>query len=164
MSELNERQIREFAEQKVSGLRKELKKWELLLDAFNANGAKNDRQLSILMPEAPIIKRREQASVKQTINKRVKSILTNIDVPITSREIMDAINTNYPEKQYTLSSFSGAFSSMYRKPTSGIKQYNIKNATPEFKAIYGLIEWFEPESDKLKEEYKKKVIERYGMI
>lgn len=150
---LQEFQVREFAKNKVKELQKEIDKWNKVLDAFG-----DVRENNFINTKKRLVIRK--SSSKLTVNQMVKNVLNEAETPLTSRDIMNMLNNKY-NKDYTLDNFSGAFSSMYRKPKSGILQYNLQNPTLEVKAVYGLDNWF-LEENVLKEEYKKRLVEKYG--
>lgn len=155
---LQEFQIREFAKNKVKELQKEIDKWNKVLDAFGEQQETKPKEGNTFDSKKKLVV--GGASPRLTINQMVKNVLNETETPLTSRDIMNMLNDKY-DKGYTLDNFSGAFSSMYRKPKSGISQYNFQNPTLEVKAVYGLDNWF-LEENVLKEEYKERLVEKYG--
>jgi len=99
---------------------------------------------------------------RTSVRQKLEKILKDENTPLTSRMLMEKFNENYPEIAYNkFTSFSGSFSPQYRRPKSKIKKYEIKNAPVEYTAFYCLKEWFV--ADELKEEYKNKIFEKYGV-
>jgi len=161
--ELKESDFIESAKNKVAQLKIELKKWELYLDAALKVGHNPEKsnQLSFL-PDPPVRKdKKTSPSGKMTVKQKVTEILKEADMLLTSRELMEAVNQKYQDKQYKdMSSWSGAFASMYLKPDSGINKYELKKQTLELKALYGLAGFF-VDGKEVKPDYKEKIIKRY---
>jgi hypothetical protein len=158
--------VKKFAQNKIKELRQEIAKWEKVLSAFGDNFNKqNGETITPINKQADLIKVKSkyQPSDKVTIREKATAVLISFDCPIVSSELMERMNELYPERIYNMNSFSGAFSAMYQKPNSGIKQYIMKNATLKVKALYGLNEWFD-ETGELKHIYQEKVKEKYGTL
>ena len=153
--------LRDFANAKIKIAREEIKKWELFLEALG-NQPKDDSQLSLLSQTPKLTPLRTERK-KLSILDKVKSVLTDADCPLTTRDIMQSINLTFPDRIYTMESFSGAFSLVYRKPEAKIKQFNVAQPNTVVKALYGLNEWFD-ETGNFKKEYEAKVLERYKTI
>ena len=92
---------------------------------------------------------------KKTLNEEVIGVLKYENRPLTSRQIMDALNLKYPDKPYTFQGFSGSFAQAWTK--GGIKKYTRENVPMSLKVVYGLTRWFE--GDELKGEYKERILD-----
>ena len=158
--EFKDSEIKEFAKSKVKELTKELEKWNKVLEAFGENEKNNNMPAKGTTHKVGLKVLGKVNVVKLTVKQMVLEVLNQVMTPLTSRDIMNLVNEKF-NKQYTLDTFSGAFSVMYRREDSGISQYNLQNATVEVKAVYGLSRWFLDENT-LKDEYKEKLKERYG--
>jgi hypothetical protein len=160
--QFKEQHLRRFAEKKIEELRKELKKWHLFLSAleeeepqqkvftFNETNQTVNKNLQI------------QKRIKEnpaTLRERCEKILYDMDVPLTTRELMNEVKSRY-KKQYGFSAFSGSFSQSYRRKGSLIAKYDLPNASMEFKAVYCLKNWYDV-TGKLSQEYRDKIKERY---
>ncbi len=88
-----------------------------------------------------------------TMKEKIISVLTTADKPLTSREIMEAINEAFiREEKYDFNSFSGNFSQTWKK--AGVKKYERPSAPIEFRVVYGLSDWFTASGD-LKPHFKE---------
>lgn len=95
---------------------------------------------------------------KTTVRARVEGLLADAQVPMTSKEIMLALNNVYM-KDYTIENFSGNFSQTYRKPGSKIQQFTIPDLPVEYKYVYGLISW--ADGNDLKQEYLQRFLDKH---
>ena len=93
------------------------------------------------------------SAVKSTVTmkQKIRAVLSDARKPLTSREIMDAINEKFPDNIYTFSKFSGNFSQTY--PKAGIKRYIRPEEPIKKRVVYGLEEWFD--GDELRPNYKE---------
>ena len=103
----------------------------------------------------------EKVSPRLTLNQKVKEVLKLADAPLTSRDLMNEVNNQYPDKEYEFPKWSGNFSTMYQKANSGIIKFEIDNMPVNLSAFYCLEEWIE--SDSLKDEYFKKLKDFYNL-
>lgn len=133
----------------------QIKKYENAIEAINEITSESE-QLSLLPDEHS-----EEAGANKTLRTKVIEALTDYDSPITSRDIMELINSKYPSKTYTFPQFSAQFSMLYRRTNSEIKQYSVKNVPISKSAFYYLEAW--EEDGKLRKDYKEKISIRYGI-
>ncbi|MBL1123410.1 MAG: hypothetical protein D8M26_11005 [Ignavibacteriae bacterium] len=127
----------------------------MALQAYGVDVSKGNPVALSLFAENQISKPKLNVSIDtNTLRGQVESILDNAKIPMTSREIMENLNSRFNRK-YTLSKFSGNFSSMYRKKYSGIKKIEVVELPPEFRTIYILESWVN-EDGKLKDSYLDK--------
>lgn len=159
---LKDEDILQFARAKIKEHNEQIKKLQLMIEAFGTND-KGNGQLSFLPIPPDARKKTIGKKFKLTTVDKAVSVLEQVNVPLTAREIMESINSLYPEKKYIMSTFSGLFSVVYRKENSGIKQHKMEKPTFHVKALYALESWFD-EVGNFKAEYKQKILDRYGTI
>lgn len=162
MSELKEEDIKEFAKTKIKELNKELQKWKNVLDSFSGE-EKEIRTSQLVTPSEKSAVGYSGNKIKsnpKTLRERCEKILFDVDVPLTSRDLMNEYAVRY-NKKYDFYSFSGTFSMQYRAKNSMIQKFDLPNPLRDVKTIYGLKNWFSGED--LFELYKKKVENKYGV-
>jgi hypothetical protein len=149
---MTEKEMLSFARARIKELKAEMDKYQLIVKTFGKNGKTTESINSL---------KKKRTISKLTIIQKVIHALKEVDEPLTSRDIMLAVNNKYPdEKQYDMGSFSGAFSVAYKK--NGIIKYDLENPTKDVKAVYILKDWKKDEA--IFNEYKNKVKKRYGTI
>ena len=146
--------LRDIAHKKLREAKEVIKKWELVLDASGEKPTA-DMQFNLIPPI-------QKKSKLTTLDKIILAI-KNADCPLTSTYIMETINTNYPNKTFTMDSFSGTFSLLYREPKAGIRQYEVSQPTKTVRALYGLEEWFGQDGN-FTEVYEQRAIAKYRTI
>lgn len=156
---LTEEQIKQGLKEKIKNLEAKIELCRTALKAFGEDIKKpNHQQLNVFEPqlsvEAIVIKKN-----RKSVRARVEGLLADTQSPMTSREIMDALNKLY-NKNYSFNNFSGNFSQTYRKPSSKIKQFEIADAPVEYKYVYGLKSW--AEGDELKQEYLQRFLDNHS--
>ena len=153
---MKDEEIRKILEEKIAQAKKEyitkVTRYQKALEALGGLIRKDSQYYRPITEEIPTVLRVNASEKNQpsfTMKQKIHHVLKSANLPLTARQIMTAINVEYPERKYTYESFSGNFSQTYRK--AGVKKYERPNAPIETRTVYGLKEWFE--GNDLKVEY-----------
>ena len=166
MENIEDQDLKRFAEKKIESLRKELRKWYSLLEAIeesNPTGSQADL-FDIDSNKTDVKTNNSNPRIKEnpmSLRERCEKIVYDLDEPLTTRDLKKILEQRYGKK-YNFYSFSGSFSQAYRRKNSLIKKYDLEEPTTKVIAVYGLKDWFNPLTGELKNEYKEKLIKRYG--
>lgn len=159
--EIKEQDLKEFAKTKINSLNKELQKWQRLLEALGEEQELQSELFPTKKPESISLASKPKIKSNPTsLRERCEKILFDLDVPLTSRELMTELEKKY-NKKYDFYSFSGSFSQSYRKKNSLIIKYDLENSSKDVKAIYCLKNWLV--GGELLGLYKDKIRSRYGI-
>lgn len=121
------------------------------LNALKALGA--DKR--ILTPNKSLDTKKPPKEVQEgSMVYKILTVLQSANKPLTSRQIMDAINLNFSKNPYDFAKFSGNFSQSYGK--AGIKKYTRSNVPFFERVVYALPEWCDATGE-LKREYRDKL-------
>lgn len=97
--------------------------------------------------------------VKRTAADRFEFVLEKFKVPLTSSEILKAMNEAFPDKKLEPESWSPQLSNIYKDPKRPFQRIEFSGNPNETKYFYGLKKWFD--GDALKDEYFKKLSSRH---
>ena len=156
MISLTDEQIKEGLRERIKQLEEQIKACRIALKAFGENNI-TERQIDFF-EGAQVGSIATAKGDRKTVRARVEGILADLQIPLTSREIMDKLNDVY-DKKYEFKNFSGNFSESYRKKGSRIKKYTIEEMPSELKTVYGLKSWFN--GDEMKSEYTQKYVDNH---
>lgn len=159
---LSEVGIRNFFKKMVNDLRNEieplqdkLRKAELALDALEPESSSK----TIVVPITNI--KTGKPSKTLTLAERAGKILNKVKTPLTSRELLDLINSTWDDRQWGFKNFSGRWSHVYRDKNKPFKVREYPENPNEIKFFYGLKIWFI--GDDFKEEYRNRLIVKHRL-
>lgn len=165
-TKISESEFRDFATSKYESLKKEFefirdefKKWQSIVEALGVT--KEDGVLSKASSRLKTIPPKGNQP-KLTLLAKALNVFTKANCPLPIGDIMEAINSSYPDRIYETDGFSGAFSGIHRKPNSGIFLYRANTKDMTLRYLYGLRSWFD-DGGHMKEEYRNKVLEKYNV-
>lgn len=149
---MTDEQIKSSLKEQINQAYKEYEaKVERYVNALKALGENVSIDSPLTKLETPKGTVKGGFSIGFTMKQKIIQVLNDAGKPLTSRQIMDAINKEFPERIYDFDAFSGNFSQTWRK--AGVKKYERLDKPIEFRVVYGLGKWFTTSGD-LKQEYK----------
>jgi hypothetical protein len=158
MEIIKDQDLKRFAENKVNLLRKELNKWYAILEALDSSAVQQTELFESNKKAKPNIRIKDNPT---TLRERCEKILYDLDEPMTTRELEKVIEQRYNQK-FTFSGFSGSFSQAYRRKSSLIRKYDLRNPAKGIIAVYVLKTWLNQTSGELEQEYLDKVSNKYA--
>jgi len=154
--DLTEEQIKQGLRNKLKNLEKQVELVKTALKAFGDETNSGFKQIDAFDDSAKFELTPDVS--RNTVRSRVEGILTDAQTPMTSKEIMLALNKTY-KKNYTIENFSGNFSQTYRKAGSKIQQFEIPDVPAEYRFVYGLKNW--ADNNGLKHDYLQKFLDKH---
>lgn len=148
---MNEQQIKDSLKEQINKAYKEyVTKVERYVNALKALGEEVPINSPFSKP-VKIVRTIKFGSPSTTMKQKIIRVLQEAGKPLTSRQIMDAINEKFPSRIYDFDSFSGNFSQTWAK--AGLKKLVRPDQPIESRVHYGLSNWFAG-TNLLKQEYK----------
>lgn len=164
--DLSDNQIKDLLQKRVNDLKGKIAQLTALKDQLS----KAEKALAVYRQNEPEVTAIDFSTItvinsgknhKITAAGKMEHVLELYRVPLTSSELLKAINEEYPRKKIAAESWSPQLSSIYRDEDKPFKRAEFPENPQETRFFYGLKAWFD--GDNLKEEFLSKLSKRHKM-